>query len=109
MQKSNNRDGHVVASNASRLAVRSQAVVHHVLADGREFLLGSNTAADKLHHGLRRLTIPDAYASHVRIGVLEVRSGAVLTIACQYNELVILSLVVNSDVREGSDNLLLRR
>jgi hypothetical protein len=39
VEQGNHRDGHVVASNTTSLAVRGQAVVHHVFANGRQLLL----------------------------------------------------------------------
>jgi len=51
--------GHVVAPNASGLRIRCQAVIHHVLADLLEVLLGGNATPHKLNDSLRRLAIPD--------------------------------------------------
>lgn len=59
VQKTDDDHSHVVASNATRLTVGSQAIVHHVLTDAVEVLLGGNTATNELNDGLRGLAIPD--------------------------------------------------
>lgn len=63
MQKTNDGDGHVVAAHSSSVAVRGEAVVHHVLTDGLQRLLRHDSAADELDDSLRGLAIPDAYTS----------------------------------------------
>lgn len=59
-EESDNDHGHVVAADASRLRVGGQAVVHHVLADLVQILLGSDSTPDEFDYGLGRLAIPDA-------------------------------------------------
>ena len=59
-EETNDHHGHVVAAHAASLRVRSQAVVHHVLANLFELLLGGDSAADEFDDGLRGLAIPDA-------------------------------------------------
>lgn len=61
VQKADNYHGHVVASDTTGFAVRRETVVHHVLTDAMEVLLGGNTSPDKFDDLLRRLTIPDTY------------------------------------------------
>lgn len=63
MKKADNDHGHVVAADASGLTVGRQAVVHHVLTDTVQFLLGGNSSSDKFYDCLRRLAIPDTYES----------------------------------------------
>lgn len=58
-EEANDDHGHVVTANTSRLRVGGQAVVHHVLTDLLEVLLGGDTAPDKLDDSLGRLAIPD--------------------------------------------------
>jgi hypothetical protein len=109
VKQSNDRDGHVVTSNTTGLAVRSQAVVHHVFTDGRQLLLCGNSTADELDNGLRRLAVPDTYRARVRIGVPCNISCWSLTVTSKHNKLVIVRQVVNSDIGVGSNDLLLRR
>jgi hypothetical protein len=52
VEKGNHDHGHVVAAHASSLAVGCEAVVHHVLTDGVQFLLGGNSSPHELDHGL---------------------------------------------------------
>ena len=52
-EEANDDHGHVVTSHTTRLRVGSQAVVHHVLADLIQILLGDNTPPDEFDHGLR--------------------------------------------------------
>lgn len=61
VEQSNNSNSHVVATDTTCLAVRGQAVIHHVFTDGRQLLLSCNTTADELDNGLRRLAVPDTY------------------------------------------------
>lgn len=75
VEKCNNGNGHVVATNTSSLTVRGQAVVHHVLADLGQLLLRGNATTDKLDDCLRRLTVPDTYIIHVSQG-LRLSAGA---------------------------------
>ena len=109
VKQSNDRNGHVVTSNTTRLAVRGQAVVHHVFTDGRQLLLCCNSAADELDDGLRRLAIPDTCRTRVRNGLSCSVSCELLTVTGKHNKLVIVGKVVNSHVGVGGDNLLLRR
>lgn len=109
VKQSNDRDGHVVTSDTTGLAVRSQAVVHHVFTDGRQLLLCGNSTADELDNGLRRLAVPDTYRPRVRIGVpCSILCGS-LTVTGKHNKLVIIRQVVNSHVGVGGNDLLLRR
>ena len=59
IEMGNDGHGHVVTADTARFAVAREAVVHHVLADDLELLLGSDSSPNKLDHGLRRLAIPD--------------------------------------------------
>src|SRR4051794_10925839 len=52
--------GHVVAAHTTRLRVGGQTIVHHVLADLLQILLGGDSSPDKLDNGLRGLAVPDA-------------------------------------------------
>jgi hypothetical protein len=61
VEETNDSNGHVVTTNASRVAARSQAVVHHVLADRLKRLLRHNSTPNELDDRLRRLTIPDTW------------------------------------------------
>ncbi|KAI6748822.1 hypothetical protein HG531_007769 [Fusarium graminearum] len=63
VEEANDAHGHVVAADTAGLRVGGQAVVHHVLANLFEFLLGSDASSNELNHGLGGLAIPDTYAS----------------------------------------------
>jgi hypothetical protein len=108
MQKTDHSNSHIVTTNTSRVTVRSQAVVHHVLADELQGLLSHNSSPHELNDSLRRLTIPDTYTNWLA-QVRVVRADKELTITCNHQELVILVDVVYLDVREGGDYLLLGR
>lgn len=58
-EEANNGHRHVVAANTTGLRVGGEAVVHHVLADLVQVLLGSDTPADELDNSLGRLAVPD--------------------------------------------------
>jgi hypothetical protein len=60
IQQADDSHGHVVTTDTTSLAVGSQAVIHHVLTDSVEILLGRNASSDEFDHRLRRLAIPDA-------------------------------------------------
>lgn len=66
VEEANDAHGHVVAADTAGLRVGGQAVVHHVLANLFEFLLGSDASSNELNHGLGGLAIPDTYASEYR-------------------------------------------
>jgi hypothetical protein len=59
LQQSYDGNGHVIATNTSSITVRSQAVVHHVLTNGRKILLRHDSTPDELDNGLGRLDIPN--------------------------------------------------
>lgn len=61
VEESNDNHGHVIASDTARLRVGGKAVIHHVFANLFEFLLGSDSSANKLDDGLRGLTVPDTW------------------------------------------------
>lgn len=88
VEETNNAHGHVVAADATSLGVGGKAVVHHVLADLVQVLLGCNSTADKLNNSLRGLAVPD-------------------TITGQNKELVLIGEVVLFNVGKGGDNLVL--
>lgn len=107
VEKCDDAHGHVVAADAAGLAVRCEAVVHHVLADGGQVLLRGNASSDKLNDSLRGLAIPDTWILLVvsRICLESVEP----TVTSDDQELVVLAHLVNGHVGESSDDLLLRR
>ena len=58
-EKSNDDHGHVIAANATSVAVRCKTIIHHIFADFMELLLRGDPSSDELHDRLRRLAIPD--------------------------------------------------
>jgi len=58
-EESHNDHCHVVTANTTSLAAGSETVVHHVLADRLQILLGSNTTTSEFNDCLGGLAIPD--------------------------------------------------
>lgn len=107
VEEANNAHGHVVAANATGLGVGGQAVVHHVLANLVEFLLGSNASSNELNHGLGGLAIPDTYANELCYFLpFEL---TILTVAGKDKELVLVCEIMLLYIGVGSDNLVFRR
>lgn len=67
IEQSDDSHGHVVTAHAAGLAVGGQAVVHHVLANPGQLLLGGDPPPHEFDYGLRRLAVPDTY-SWISIG-----------------------------------------
>jgi hypothetical protein len=107
LEKANDDHGHVVTANSAGVAVGGKAVVHHVLANGREFLFGYDSAADELDDGLGRLTIPDTWM--VNISGFLVSWNEHLTVTRNDKELVVLAELMGRYIGESSDDLLFRR
>lgn len=61
VQQTNDDHGHVIATDTTGFTVGREAIIHHILADPGELLLGGNAPSDELDHRLRRLTVPDTY------------------------------------------------
>ena len=59
-EEANDDHGHIVTAHTTRLRVGGQAVVHHVLTDLVEILLGRDASSDKFDDSLRRLAVPNA-------------------------------------------------
>jgi len=96
---------HIVAPNAARLAVGSQTVVHHVLANLVQVLLGGNTPSHELDHGLGWLAIPDSCNTVSSYSALATMI-AKRTVTCNDQELVIVGKIMYHDIRICCDNLL---
>lgn len=107
MKQADNDHGHIVAADAAGFAVAGQAIVHHVFANGVQFLLGGDASSDEFDDSLRGLAIPDA--CKLSDDVFERASQQVHTVARDNEELVILGNVMHRHVGEGGDDLLLRR
>ena len=61
VEQADDGHGHVVTAHTTGLTVGGQAVIHHVLANSVQVLLGGNSSAHKLHNRLGGLAIPDTY------------------------------------------------
>lgn len=109
VKDSDDHHRHVVATNSAGVAARSQTVVHQVLANAMQVLLGGNSPSDELDHRLRRLAIPDTcFLVSFRLEPPEGRVGK-QTVTCNNEELVVGSDVVHNNIGEGGNDLLLRR
>lgn len=107
VEERNDAHSHVVAANATGFAVGCKAVVHHVLANSGQVLLRSNASSHELDDGLGRLAIPDTW---ILLAMPSIQWENVRrTVTCNDQELIVLSDLMNSHVRECCDDLLLRR
>ena len=104
-QKSNDDHGHIIATNTPRLAVRCQAVVHHVFTYLGKLLFRGDATSDKLDDSLRGLTIPDAYSRSESWWTVN-GFRKMRTIASNDEKLIIIGDGVGYDVGEGSNDLL---
>lgn len=109
-EQADDNHGHVVAANTTGLRVRSQAVVHHVLADLLQVLLSSNASAHELDNGLGRLAVPNTCKKKRPLDKCKyavTRQGALLTVTGDHQELIVVRQVVYVHVGVCGDDLLL--
>lgn len=109
-QETNDDHSHVVTPNTASLGIGGQAVVHHILADFVQILLGSDASADELDDGLGRLAVPDAYSAQTcqqNLKGCDHETQSKPTVACDHQKFIIVGKLVDDDVGVCRDNLLL--
>lgn len=102
-QQGNHDHGHIITADAASLAIRGQAIIHHVFADLGELLLGGNTSSNEFNNSLRRLAVPDAcfVLARSRTG-----QGWRRTIACDNEKFIVVRDGMSYNIWKSSHDLL---